>query len=792
MSRVPWVIVAAGAAWMVCTANAAHSAKGLPPAPEAMQSDVVLNYYLGVTVNGQDRARVEPMQQRDGHYWMQADTLRSLGLQVPASAAGPVAVDQLAGVTVDYDGASQMLHLTVPGDWLPMQYVGATNPIAPVQARSSFGALFNYDVYYSDPANGGLRYMSALTEQRLFDGFGMISNTGVYTRYLGSGTESGGARDSYMRYDTYWRYNDQRNMFSYQLGDYVSGSLNWSNSVRLGGLRFSRDFSVRPDLVTYPMLNFSGDAAVPSAVDLFINGAKASSTELQPGPFTLSNVPYINGAGQATVVTTDALGRRVTTSVPFYVSNTLLAPGLSDFDLSVGKLRRDYGVRNFSYGTTAASGIYRYGVNPYLTLAAHGEIATGLKLIGAGADIGVGVLGTLSLAASNSRSNSSPDANGRQYLAGYSYYSGRFGLALQRVQRVGDYDDLSTLGTMSRLARRSDQATATINLNSLGSVGTGYFDVHADDGSRTRLLNLSYSRSLWGNSSVYLSVNKELGAKGYSALLQLVIPLDRYGMMSSAVTRDSEHNYTERVSWSRAVPSQGGIGANVSYSGGGQHYQQADMTWRTQIMQLQGGLYGERGNYTRWAGLSGSLVWMDGAVFASNQINDAFVVVSTQGYGNVPVRYENQLMGQTNDRGQLLVPWVTSYTPAKFAIDTLQLPANVRAGDTEKRVAVSQGSGFLLDFSLQTRVSATVTLVDTDGQPLSLGSRATELNSGVSSVVGWDGQAYFEGLQRDNRVKVVTPEGRQCQVAFTLDPKQTQIAQVGPLSCALRALEGSP
>ena len=38
---------------------------------------------------------------------------------------------------------------------------------------------------------------------------------------------------------------------------------------------------------------------------------------------TLTNVPFINGAGEAVVVTTDALGRQVSTSVPFYVTSTL-------------------------------------------------------------------------------------------------------------------------------------------------------------------------------------------------------------------------------------------------------------------------------------------------------------------------------------------------------------------------------------------------------------------------------------------------------------------------------------
>lgn len=179
-------------------------------------------------------------------------------------------------------------------------------------------------------------------------------------------------------------------MLSYQAGDVVSDALTWSSSVRLGGLRFSRNFSVRPDLVTYPLLNLSGSAEVPSSVDLFINGYKASSTQINGGPYTLTNVPFISGAGKATVVTTDALGRQVTTSVPFYVSNTLLREGLSDFDFSLGALRNNYGIKNADYGAGAVSAIYRYGVSNWLALSTHTEDREGLTNAGIGSDISVG------------------------------------------------------------------------------------------------------------------------------------------------------------------------------------------------------------------------------------------------------------------------------------------------------------------------------------------------------------------------------------------------------------------
>ncbi|MFO6370072.1 fimbria/pilus outer membrane usher protein, partial [Pseudomonas aeruginosa] len=323
--------------------HAADYLAGLPPpqpAPSGGGGNVL--YYLELVINGRDSGQVVPVNAADGHYLLDAAALREAGVRLPGNPAGQVAVDALPEVRADYDSASQQLHLQVPPDWLPEQRFDDPGLVARAPARSSLGALFNYDLYYSAPADGATPWLSALLEQRLFDGFGVISNTGVYTRYFG---DADNLDSRYLRYDTYWLYNDERNMHSYQLGDYVNGALNWTTPVRMGGFRFARNFGVRPDLVTYPLLRFDGQAAVPSTVDLFINGYKASSADLQPGPFAISNVPYINGAGEATVVTTDAQGRQVVTSLPFYVSNTLLARGLSDFDLSVGRLRDDYGLR---------------------------------------------------------------------------------------------------------------------------------------------------------------------------------------------------------------------------------------------------------------------------------------------------------------------------------------------------------------------------------------------------------------------------------------------------------------
>ncbi|WP_409300928.1 fimbria/pilus outer membrane usher protein [Pseudomonas sp. KCJK8993] len=778
--RHHWLSV--GLALLSC-AQAAQGATGLPPAPRALADPGTVRYYLELVINGRNSGQVVAVNARDGRYLLDAALLREAGVRLPDNPVGTIVLDDLTDVQVDYDSASQQLRLQVPTDWLPRQRIEDPGLLAHIPASSSLGALFNYDLYYSAPANNATPYLSALLEQRAFDGFATLSNTGVYNHYFG-GADNPGNR--YLRYDTYWRYNDEQALRSYQLGDYINGALNWTNPVRMGGLRFSRNFEVRPDLVTYPLLRYDGQAAVPSTVDLFINGYKASSSDLQPGPFAISNVPYISGAGEATIVTTDAQGRQVSTSLPFYVSNTLLARGLSDFDLSLGRLREDYGRRSLAYGDTAASGIYRYGLNDQLTLAGHAEAAGELQLLGVGSDIALATFGTLSLATSASASAGQGDS-GQQYLLGYSYYSRRIGVNLQHIQRSDGYHDLSSLGGY-RLSRRADQVSASLSLDGQGSIGTGYFDIQARDGNRTRLLNLSYSRSLGNRSSVYLTLNKDLADSGYSVLLQWVLPFEVHGLLNVGMTRDSQGRYSERVVWSRAAPSEGGFGWNLGQGGGASRYQQADLTWRTQNVQLRAGLYGQAGNHTRWADASGSLVWMDRALFASNRINDAFVLVSTGGYAQVPIRYENQRVGQSDENGHLLVPWVAAYHPAKFQVDSLGLPANVRVPDVEQRVSVRQGSGALLDFPMRTVVAASISLVDEQGSPLPLGSRAEHLASGQQAIVGWDGQVYFEDLQADNQLRVRLGDGGLCQASFRLDIHKPSVSQIGPLPC--RAVSG--
>lgn len=752
----------------------------LPPPPSSLESMADAQLFLELVINQMNTGKVVAVEQRSGRLFLPAQTLRETGIKLPEGLDAEVDLDSLPGLHSDYDSQGQRLLLEVPPDWLPEQFIGSRQAYPRTPALSSFGGLLNYDLYLNDTDDGGT-YLAAWNEVRLFDSWGTLSNTGQYRQTLSGGGNSS-LNNGYRRYDTTWRFSDDERLLTYEAGDLISGALPWSNSVRLGGVQLSRDFSVRPDLVTYPLPQFAGEAAVPSSVDLFINGYKSSSADLQPGPYTLTNIPFINGAGEAVVVTTDALGRQVSTTVPFYVTSTLLQKGLTDFSVAAGTLRRDYTLRDFGYGPGATSGSLRYGLSDSLTLEGHAEASDSLTLGGVGGNLRLGQFGVLNTAVSQSRF----DGDGGQQLSlGYQYSSQRYSVAYQRVQRRDQYADLTVVDSpYTSLSQRSEQLTLSLNLERFGSLGAGYFDVRAADSTRTRLLNLTWSKPLWHNSSFYLSANREIGDSHWAMQAQLVIPFDLHGSLSLSNERSKTGENRQRVNFSRSVPIEGGVGYNLGYAtGSGADYRQADVTWRLQSVRLQAGVYGTSDAETRWADASGSLVWMDRQVFAANQIDDAFVVVSTDGYKDIPVRYENQLVGQTDKNGHLLVPWSSAYYRGKYEIDPLNLPANVQSPNVEQRVAVRRGSGYLLEFPLTRIIAASVVLVDAQQRELPLGSNVTHEQSGARTVVGWDGLVYLENLAAQNTLHVELADGKTCQAQFDIDMQQQQVPLIGPLVC---------
>lgn len=758
-------------------------------AAETSQQPTTL--YLELLVNGVRSRGAVPVRQIGDDLQIRLGDLLAAGVRRDAIECHPhgdwLALAQCPQVSRSYDTNALLLTVSVPVTWLTAQQLSAGSDRNTEPASGGFGALLSYDAYASR-ASGRYDMVSLWSEQRVFTGHGVLANTGVQ-RWVSSGDLRLGPllnQNGYVRYDTRWSHSDETRLLTWTVGDFITGSQGWGTSTRLGGIKLARDFRLRPDLITYPLPQFAGQAAIPTTVDLFVNGYRASSEHVQPGPFTISNIPVITGAGEATIVTTDVLGRQVATTLPFYMSSDLLRKGLADYSVSAGALRRDYGLESFAYGRPAASAAARYGWQDYLTVEGQFDLAeTGAAgafiLSGAGVVFRAGMAGVFN--ASLSRSDYG-NVQGWQHTLGYRYTHRGFNFSYQTTRSTDDFHSLNSFDPSHGVqpARRSDVVTTSWSSGALGTLGAGYFSLQATDGTRLRLLNLSYTRQLHQAVSVYISVNRNLERNENSALLQVVTSFGN----SDALTLGGElgGGSAQYVNYSRNMPSQGGLGWNLGYQRQDSAAQRnASLAWSNRYSRAEAGVYGLPGQHTQWGSVRGSVALMEGQLFATRQISDAFVVVSTDGVADVPVRYENQLIGVTDSRGYLLVPWVTSHYGAKYEIDPLDLPPELQAAETERHFAVRYNSGAVLHFPVRPVVAATITLLDGAGNAIPVGSGAVETLTDQWTTVGYDGLVYFENLRDHGELAVTLADGGLCHARFQLPGNSPQMSHVGPVTC---------
>lgn len=755
----------------------------LPPPPTLNNKTENQQYMLGLIVNERDSGDIVPVKFYQGHYLLRAEDLQHIGMPKGKLNAAWVDVSMMAGIKAKYDKQRQRMLLTLPLNWLPEQTFNdeGETPIYP--SVSSPGAVLKYDVYASHTKRANT-YLSIWNELRLFGDWGQFTSNGTWQQQLAGYPDDLNKR--YTRFDTFWTNQTEMDSLSWYVGDVITDALAWNTHVRLGGITVMRDFSLRPDFVTYPLPTFVGQASVPSTVDLFVNGYRTSSHDVNPGQWSLTNIPFINGAGNAVVVTTDKQGRKITNSVPFYVPSNLLRAGLSEFSFSAGALRKNYGVSNFDYGTAVISSLYRYGMNDSLTLSTHGEIAEGV-LLGGGAELKLGIPGVINTSLIQSQRSG---RRGGQYSWGYQYNSNWLSVGVQHQLYTHEYWDLGLSGRRSSdsfaLNRRSIQYNASVSFENYGSLGIAFIDIVRDSDDGTRLLNLSWGKNLWGNSSLYISVSSDLQQRRYNGMVSLIIPLGLFSTAGLEMERDQQGKITSNIWFARSMPTSGGLAwdASLTHLQTVGSYYHGNLSWRNRRFEVSMGYYDNSNTTLEWGELSGALVAMDGKLFLSNGINDAFVLVKT-GYPDVDVHYENQLMGKTDSQGYLLVQSVSAYHPAKYGIDMHKLPIDVTISEWEKRIAVKQKSGYLLNFPIEPLHAANVILHDQHGQPLPVSTQIIRADM-TTEYVGWDGLVWLDKLTSDNPIVAMAPDGRQCKTRLVIaEDKVNALKTYGPIICML-------
>lgn len=762
-------------------------AQAFPPAltPTEQKPDTASvtseTVFLSVTLNGNPNADLVPFVEHKGELYLSKESAVHLGFSADFlnSVASDTPLSKYPGVKLDYNRSLQSVSLTAPFSILSLSttVLGAKTEARTV-ATASPGLVLNYDLYssYDNQKNTSL---SGFTELRAISNFGTLSDSYLWSEQRSSSLP--GWQQSIVRVDTTLEHSLQDKQLTFRLGDTVTNGLSWTRQTRIGGFQVARNFSLQPYQTTTPLPAYFGSASLPSSVELFVNGLKQYSGNVPAGPFALNTLPMVNGAGQASVVLTDALGRRTSVDFPFYNSTKLLRDGLTDWSFEAGYVRQNYGFQSFDYGRDPmGSGTIRHGFTNWLTGEAHVEGSTGVVSGGVGAVVNIGSLGMVSASWAQSKAQG---LKGGQYNLGYQVQRGPFSTGVSTQRTVGNYRDVaSRYGGLSTL--RNDSAYVGFNAGKLGSVSANYLLLQQDGQPRYRYGGASWSRSFGRGIAASISVNQNLDVRSdRSIYLNVSFNLGKSVSAYASGTRAQGANtYTAGASHSA---SDGGWGWNVQTQKADQQAAGASgqVNKQFQTMDFNAGISAAGASQYGYAGASGSLVAMGGGVFASRRIYDGFAVVSTDGVPQVPIKNQNRLVGNTNSSGLLLVPSLLSYQHNKISVDPTNLPVNMRIENVNADAVPRFASGVNVKFKMETVRAASLILHLPDGKDVPMGEPAF-LNHSEQPTgwVGYDGRLYVEGLQPDNQV-LVHGDDTNCTVRFQYKAQADAIPEIGPLLC---------
>jgi outer membrane usher protein len=728
--------------------------------------------YLEVWLGERPVGKIAHFKLRDGLLWSTPAELGDVGIVVDSrttvDADGMLPLDRLPGLRYHYDVTNQRVVLEVPTAMRPNQILGYTQPAA-VHADRGSGVVLGYDSYATH--QNGQTGLAVATALRWFGKAGTLEQTGL--------SRAGTNATAYTRLDTRWTYSDPDRLWTWTAGDLITGGLSWTRPVRLGGIQWRRNFGVRPDLITYPIPTFASQATVPSTVELLVNNIQQFGTQVNDGPFVLDTFPRISGAGEATLVVRDALGRVTQTTVSIYTDHVRLAKGLTDFSVEAGVLRHDFGAEHDGYAHDPVfSGSLRRGLTDDFTLEAHAESGPHLGLAGLGLVWSpFGHLGLVSASAAHSAG----DGQGWQRSVGYQWFSQQFGMDLQAQRASRGFRDLGSLdaaGAGPMLAQ--DRATFSMPVPR-GSVSYTWVRWRDNKDHRSQVQTLSWTENF--KKALYLTASVfHDQTSGTGAGVSLSMPLGRETTASLNLDHDRNGN-NEVATVQRSVPYQGGWGWQLQ--AGDQHGDAvgtASASFRGNYGDASFGVSRVSGKESEFASASGSVAWMDGHLFASRHIGDSFAVISTGGVGGVPILYENRVYGLTDSHGYLMIPELRGWQRNRLAIDPDRLGANYRLSALEQFVTPADAGGTLVRFGVQKLQPAIAVLLGPDGKPVLAGTAGKVVGQNADVMVGFDGEAYVENAPAGTVIEMEV-DGVSCHYHLpTFENSNTQ-ARLGPLAC---------
>ncbi len=618
-----------------------------------------------------------------------------------------------------------------------------------------YGAYINYNVTGSKFKDGN--YIASTNEAVIFSEYGRLTNE----FFVGEKSFNRNNKISAIRLNSNWTYDHQPTLSTLRVGDTVTSSSDFRGSTRIAGFQFSKDFSLDPNLITYPLLNFLGSSQVPTSIDVYANSINVFKNNLPSGNFELENIPISAGNGQVQINSTDITGKSVTYIVPFYTSPKLLKPELSDFSHEIGIKRKKFGINSNQYSDFISSGNHRVGIDNYLTSGVSYEYFKDIINLSSNNDLKLDQYGILSLGLNYNTyiNTTSTRQNTASLHTGYNYQIKNTNFFIQNTTSSGK---TKTAGSYpyEKPSSPTIKTGVNINLQQIGSVGLQYNKFADIFNNKSSIASLSYNNTLFNKIFIQGSIGKDFDSN--SAFFGLTLSLhfgDNKTLSSGNNYANTRRNtYVEMASsmrdyedFSYKVRLEDEIKQN--------HRVELDARSRfgkAKLLSFQNGA-----QKLKQLNLSGAFGYLDGSVFAMQENYKSFAVIRSN-EDDLEIFKNNVRIGNVQKGRELVITGLSEYIKNDFSFNSKTLPIS-RSFEREKITVIPmRKSGSVIEFVTKPYRYLKINLVSNLNIPIEAGSIVEINNLNQTFLVGHNGNVFIDNLEEMPEISGKTCSANEC------------------------------
>ena len=443
---------------------------------------------------------------------------------------------------------------------------------------------------------------------------------------------------------------------------------------------------------------------------------------------------------------------------------------------------------NFNYGSLAFLGRYRQGITNSLTLDGRLEVAS--NLISGGSSLTTtlpfGALG-LSLAAS-----SESGIPGAAAALTYSYSRRNIGFG-GSVRLLSDrYANLS-LTALDDRAKLENNAFVSVSPTRNFSLGLQYASSDFRDKGYSNRLALTSSLRL--NSRADLSINLSRSNQPTQPTTNELFIGFNYtlGNARASINRQNTNGKTainSTVSVQKSPPAGNGLGYSLQVNPNGEKIPaNGNIQYRAPFGVYELNLNRSNGTNSGSVNVSGSIIGIGNSVFLAPPVTQSFALMQVPGVRGVRSYSNNQEVGRTGSKGNLMITNLRPYNGNNLKIQDEDIPLNYKIDANEKVITPPFRGGAVVRFPVRLIQSLVGTLsVETSGKtviPAYGQLNITVNNQIINSPIGKEGDFYLDSVSPGKYPANVDYEGGICNFELTIPQSQEQMVNLGNSKCII-------